>query len=115
MGYARTLGRFYKGALLLRDHGEHRFQRRIMQSAFKTEAMRGYFGTMGPMLKEAVEGWDGREDFLFFPAIKQALLDVAATIFVGLDKGDVNRPQFSRHSPAVFGEALRSQLVTFFH
>ena len=88
MGYARTLGRFYKGALLLRDHGEHRFQRRIMQSAFKTEAMRGYFGTMGPMLKEAVEGWDGREDFLFFPAIKQALLDVAATIFVGLDKGD---------------------------
>ena len=88
MGYARTLGRFYKGALLLRDHGEHRFQRRIMQSAFKTEAMRGYFGTMGPMLKEAVEGWDGREDFLFFPAIKQALLDVAATIFVGLDKDD---------------------------
>ncbi len=96
MGYSRTLGRFYKGALLLRDHSEHRFQRRIMQNAFKTEAMRGYCATMGPMLKEAVQSWGGREDFLFFPAIKQALLDVAANIFVGLDKDDERANNLNR-------------------
>ncbi len=88
MGYAGSLGRFYKGALLLRDHDEHRFQRRMMQTAFKNDAMKGYIGTMGPMLQEAVESWDGQKDFLFFPAIKSVLLDVAATIFVGLDKDD---------------------------
>ncbi|MBB3048309.1 cytochrome P450 [Litorivivens lipolytica] len=88
MGYMGSLGRFYKGALLLRDHEEHRFQRRMMQTAFKNDAMKGYIDTMGPMLAEAVESWDGQEDFHFFPAIKQALLDVAATIFVGLEKDD---------------------------
>lgn len=88
MGYANSLGNFYKGALLLRDHDEHRFQRRMMQTAFKNDAMKGYINTMAPMLKEAVESWDGQKDFLFFPAIKSALLDVAATIFVGLDKDD---------------------------
>ncbi|WP_372748540.1 cytochrome P450 [Litorivivens sp.] len=88
MGYMGSLGRFYKGALLLRDHEEHRFQRRMMQTAFKNDAMKGYIDTMGPMLNEAVESWDGQKDFHFFPAIKQALLDVAATIFVGLGKDD---------------------------
>lgn len=96
MGYSRTLGRFYKGALLLRDHNEHRLQRRIMQSAFKTEAMRGYFSTMGPMIQDAVESWDGRKDLLFFPAIKRTLLDVAARIFVGLDKNDERANNLNR-------------------
>lgn len=42
MGYAERLGRFYKGGLLLRDFDEHRAQRRIFQSAFKNNAMKGY-------------------------------------------------------------------------
>lgn len=88
MGYMGSLGRFYKGALLLRDHDEHRFQRRIMQSAFKNEAMKGYIGTMGPMIGNAIEDWDRKEDFHFFPEIKQLLLDVSAKIFFGLDSDD---------------------------
>lgn len=88
MGYMGSLGRFYKGALLLRDHEEHRFQRRMMQTAFKNDAMKGYIGTMGPMIGEAVESWGKNKEMLFFPAIKQTLLDVAAEIFVGLDKND---------------------------
>lgn len=89
MGYMGSLGRYYKGALLLRDHEEHRFQRRMMQSAFKNDAMKGYIDTMGPMIADAVEHWDDQsKEMLFFPAIKQTLLDVAAKIFVGLDKDD---------------------------
>ncbi|MDX1505234.1 MAG: cytochrome P450 [Spongiibacter sp.] len=88
MGYMGSLGRFYKGALLLRDHEEHRFQRRMMQTAFKNEAMKGYIDTMGPMIGDAVEQWDKQKDFHFFPAIKQNLLDVAARIFVGLNEDD---------------------------
>lgn len=88
MGYMGSLGRFYKGALLLRDHDEHRFQRRIMQSAFKNDAMKGYIATMGPMIAEGISNWDTIDDLRFFPAIKQLLLDVAAEIFVGLDADD---------------------------
>jgi cytochrome P450 len=88
MGYMGSLGRFYKGALLLRDHEEHKFQRRMMQSAFKNDAMKGYLGTMGPMIAESTAEWDKIEDLHFFPAIKQTLLDVSAQIFVGLHQSD---------------------------
>lgn len=88
MGYMGSLGRFYKGALLLRDHEEHKFQRRMMQSAFKNDAMKGYIGTMGPMIAEGISGWGEEGTLLFFPAIKQILLDVAAQIFVGLHESD---------------------------
>ena len=88
MGYMGSLGRFYKGALLLRDHEEHRFQRRMMQSAFKNDAMKGYIGTMGPMIADGIVSWGEQDKLLFFPAIKQTLLDVAAKIFVGLEESD---------------------------
>lgn len=88
MGYRRSLGRYYLGALLLRDHDEHRFQRRMLQSAFKVETMRAYAGVMGPRMSDAIEGWASHTEMRFFPAIKQLLLDVAATIFVGLEAGD---------------------------
>jgi cytochrome P450 len=96
MGYRGSLGRYYRGALLLRDHEEHKFQRRMMQSAFKNDAMKGYINTMGPMIAEAVEGWSGNKEMLFFPAIKQTLLDVAAKIFVGLDKGDLRADKMNQ-------------------
>lgn len=84
MGYRRSLGRYYLGSLLLRDNDEHRFQRRMMQTAFKAEAMRQYISVMGPMLSEALEGWRKTPEMRCFPAIKKTLLDVAATIFVGM-------------------------------
>ncbi len=88
MGYDRSLGRFYKGALLLRDGDEHKFQRRLMQTAFKNDAMRGYLDHMAPILRAAIATWPAQPEFHFVPAIKQALLDVAALIFVGLDELD---------------------------
>ena len=88
MGYAQSLGRFYKGALLLRDFEEHRFQRRMMQTAFKNDAMRGYMSDMAPLFDEAIGRWGSDPDFYFTPNIKQNLLDVAAKIFVGM--GELN-------------------------
>lgn len=85
MGYAGSLGRFYSGALLLRDHDEHRYQRRMMQTAFKNDAMKGYMADMAPLFDDAIQAWEKDKDFHFFPSIKQNLLDVAAKIFVGLD------------------------------
>ena len=96
MGYKASLGRFYDGALLLRDHDEHRYQRRMMQTAFKNDAMKGYMADMAPILEEAIVNWKNDKDFHFFPSIKQCLLDVAAKIFVGLEELDDEAEKLNR-------------------
>lgn len=86
MGYASQLGTFYPGGLLLRDFDEHRFQRRIMQSAFKTPAMQQYVQMMNPVLQAKLASWGNGKELVFFPFVKEALLEVGARIFIGLDE-----------------------------
>lgn len=85
-GYENSLAHFYRGALLLRDFDDHRFYRRLFQTAFKTEPMRGYVDVLNPMLKANMDSWVGKKDFRFFPAIKKTLLDVGATVFIGVEE-----------------------------
>ena len=46
MGYRGPVGDFFEGGLLTRDFSDHKFHRRIMQTAFKTAAMRNYVEEM---------------------------------------------------------------------
>jgi cytochrome P450 len=84
MGYASQLGRFYTGGLLLRDYDEHRFQRRMMQGAFKNAAMRNYVDVMNPILLDNMQRWPKGKETEFFPLIKESLLEVGARIFIGV-------------------------------
>lgn len=86
MGYRNSLGHFYPDNVLLRDGADHRTMRRMMQSAFKTPAMRGYVGMMNPIIARSMPDWDRQPDFHFVPAIKRSLLDVAASVFFGIDE-----------------------------
>jgi len=89
MGYNTSLGPFYGGGLLTRDFDEHRFHRRIFQTSFKNDAMRGYSDLMNPIMANHLSQWQGKDNFLFFPHIKEMLLDIAARIFFGIeDLGD---------------------------
>lgn len=85
MGYAKSLGYFYGGGLLLRDFEEHRYQRRVFQASFKNEAMKGYAELMNPIMARHLLQWEKDPKFLFFPHIKEMLLDVAAKVFFGID------------------------------
>ncbi len=85
MGYEASLGDFFHGGLLMRDFAEHKFHRRIMQTAFKTEAMSGYVEQMHPIIDAQLESWAGYRDFLFYPNIKLLLLDIGARVFLGMD------------------------------
>lgn len=84
MGYSNSLAHYFPGALLLRDFDEHKVLRRLFQTAFKTDAMQSYVDILNPMLKTSLDSWEGKKDFRFFPAIKQALLEVGATVFIGV-------------------------------
>jgi cytochrome P450 len=85
MGYDTSLGPFYGGGLLLRDFDEHRFHRRVFQNSFKSEAMAGYTELMCPIMQRHLDQWSSVQDFLFFPHIKEMLLDIAASVFFGID------------------------------
>jgi len=85
MGYDAPLGDFFAGGLLTRDFDEHKFHRRIMQTAFKIDAMRNYIDLMHPIIDREIAGWGQREDFKFYPNIKTLLLDIGAKVFLGMD------------------------------
>ncbi len=86
MGYDDSLANFYRKALLLRDFGDHKMQRRMFQTAFKNDQMRGYVDIMNPLFKSKLDSWDGKQGFKFFPEVKSALLDVGATVFIGVEE-----------------------------
>lgn len=85
MGYESPLGDFFAGGLLMKDFDEHKFHRRIMQTAFKIDAMRTYVDQMQPIIHKQTSQWQQQSDFAFYPNIKTLLLDVGAKVFLGMD------------------------------
>lgn len=97
MGYQWSLTPFFGDHYLLgNDFDEHKFQRRIMQTGFKTAAMRGYVELMNPILEQGMEHWDQLPDFRFFPQIKELLLAMALKVFYGVDGGSDVAGELSR-------------------
>ena len=86
MGYNAPLGDFFAGGLLMRDFADHKVHRRIMQTAFKIDAMRSYVDLMLPIIKDGVAFWNKQgNSFTLYPKMKTLLLDVGAKVFLGLD------------------------------
>ncbi len=75
----------FTGGLAARDFDDHRQHRRIMQSAFRAPAMRGYIRSMiaeaGPM----VGRMPADLPFPFATEIKKGLLQMGGNVFLGLD------------------------------
>lgn len=88
MGYDGPLGDFFAGGLLMRDFDEHKFHRRIMQTAFKTSTMKGYIDQINDITARVIADWGSQEKFLYYDNIKHLLLDIGAKVFVGLELGD---------------------------
>lgn len=86
----QIIGRIFPNGLMLRDGDDHRYHRRLMQAGFKVDAMRRYLLEMEPQVQQAVAAWPviPGEPLLAFPMFKQMTLDLAATIFLGMDLGE---------------------------
>lgn len=84
------IGRIFPNGLMLRDGDDHRYHRRLMQTGFKSKAMQGYLLQMRPGVQQAVGQWSTESggNMLAYPAFKKMTLDLAATIFLGMDLGD---------------------------
>ncbi len=84
-GYDKQLGAFYPRGLLLMDFDEHRASRRLMQAAFKVDALQRYVELMRPLVERHVDEWGRAGRIVFYPRIKQLLLEVGARCFLGID------------------------------
>jgi cytochrome P450 len=90
-GWQPFIGRVFPGAIMGMDGDEHRYQRRIMQVAFRKSALRTYVDQMGPAIRVGLDGWlsanDSSATRRMFPLLKQLTLDLAASVFMGVALG----------------------------
>jgi cytochrome P450 len=86
--WTAIMGRIFPNGLLLRDGEEHKHHRKIMHEAFKRPALREYEERMNPMIDAGISAWgDGGGRQLAFQSYKELTLNIAASVFVGIDLG----------------------------
>ena len=84
MGWDIVLGRLFPRGLMLLDFDEHRLHRKALSVAFKAGPMRSYLAALDAGIAERVARWRTAPGaMLFYPAMKQLTLDLAATAFLG--------------------------------
>ena len=87
-GWEIVLGRLFPRGLMLLDFDEHRLHRRALSVAFKSGPMKSYLGELDAGISKRVAQWRAQPGpILFYPAMKQLTLDLAATSFLGAHLG----------------------------
>jgi cytochrome P450 len=80
------IGRLFTRGLMLRDGDEHRWHRNLMHQAFTWEALAEYLGRMNPEIEGRIARWRP-EGFHAYPAFKRLTLDLASSVFLGMELG----------------------------
>ncbi|HUH37282.1 MAG TPA: cytochrome P450 [Spongiibacteraceae bacterium] len=106
-GLQATLGQLFTEALLLQDYDDHRFQRRMMQGAFKNHSLRQYPALMNPIIADELAGWSGPGATTMHSRLKNMLLKVSAKTFFGIaaDNSD------ALHLGRSFGDMVDAMLA----
>jgi cytochrome P450 len=87
-GWETVLGRLFPRGLMLLDFDEHRLHRRALSVAFKAGPMKSYLVALDTGIAARVAQWKAQPGpMLFYPAMKQLTLDLAATSFLGTGIG----------------------------
>src|SRR3978361_94391 len=87
-GWGTILGQLFPRGLMLLDFEEHRLHRRALSVAFKSGPMKSYLGELDTGIAARVAQWKAKPGpMLFYPAMKQLTLDLAATSFLGAGIG----------------------------
>ena len=106
-GWGRILGLLFPRGLMLLDFEEHRLHRRALSVAFKSGPMKSYLAALDAGIAARVGQWKAQPGpILFYPAMKQLTLDLAATSFLGADIGpevDEITQRLCRHGGGIGG------------
>jgi cytochrome P450 len=106
LGWGPVLERLFPRGLMLLDFDEHRLHRKALSVAFKSAPMKSYLEQLNRGIAERVALWmKGNSQFLFYPAIKQLTLDLAATSFIG-DDAELHSEEVNRAFVAMVAAAV---------
>ncbi|HEY0330877.1 MAG TPA: cytochrome P450 [Rhodopseudomonas sp.] len=87
-GWGPILGLLFPRGLMMLDFDEHRLHRRALSVAFKAGPMQSYLAALDSGIAARVAQWRSEPgERLFYPAMKQLTLDLAATSFLGAEIG----------------------------
>lgn len=90
-GWDFYIGAFFKRGLMLRDFDDHRAHRRLMQQAFKKNALVRYLELMNPSIANGISPWVPTQRSHFkrrvYPLVKDLTLDLATKVFMGRQLG----------------------------
>jgi len=87
-GWARFMDRVFPRGLMMLDFDEHRQHRRALSVAFKAGPMQAYLQALNTGIAARVAQWRAVPgQMLFYPAMKQLTLDLAAVSFLGTGIG----------------------------
>jgi cytochrome P450 len=90
--WTQIMGRIFPNGLLLRDGAEHVHHRKIMHEAFTRPVLRDYAERMGAQIATGISDWGASGGEIgAFAAYKRLTLELAASIFVGMDLGPQTR------------------------
>ncbi len=84
---AKGLGHFESligGSLIMKDFEAHRFQRRLMQTAFKKSSMDGYVDHINAICAAALRPLPGSGEFHLGDHARSTLMEIAAQTFTGV-------------------------------
>jgi cytochrome P450 len=91
--WTQIMGRIFTNGLLLRDGADHKHHRKIMHEAFTRPALRDYVQRMNPTIARGLSQLGASDGPIpVFGVYKQLTLELAASIFVGMDLGPTTRP-----------------------
>jgi cytochrome P450 len=88
MGFLDRVAKFFPGSLIMEDFERHLHQRKILQTAFKSNELKHYTNEVNRIYDRVLQEWDADagNTIPFFIYIKELLLEVAAEIFIGETK-----------------------------
>lgn len=87
MGWMPILEDLFPNGLMLRDFEDHLQHRRIMQVAFRREALVRYLETLHQTIEPSLRAWEAQPERLMYPSLKALTLDIAARTFLGVELG----------------------------
>lgn len=74
--------------LLQRDFADHKTLRKILQSAFKREAIEGHMALLNPILQQGVLSWPQGQTIRSMDYVKALFLTAGSNVFLGVETGE---------------------------
>lgn len=99
------IAEYFRGGLMLRDFGDHREHRRLLQDSFRQPALRRYAVLMSSTVAKDLPGWPAKADQGVYWALRRLMMRTAITTLLGMaeERGTALGEHFMRTLEATYG------------